>query len=356
MTATRKRWLPTMPGKASAATWRCASTQRGCWAASRGWCCMAAATPPARPGADLLGDEWDVLCVKGSGWDMGVIEPQGLPAVKMGALLKARALTSSPTKTWSRCSAQPDRPILAQPLGRDAAACLPAAQIRRPHPFDRHPRHRRSGRQRIAGEDGVRRQDGLCALHHAGLRPRQGGGRCLRRRPDGRGPDPRQAWHLHFRRRRQAGLRPDDPLCERRRGLCRKTRQAECGKGCAAGKARHTGGHRADAARRRRGGARRRPLRPHDQRLPHLGRHRRLHQLGRDRRLCRTRRVDARFVDPHQDRTDGGAGARCRQDRRLQGRDQEPCRRLRQGLPGLFRNQRCARRRQAHHARPDAAR
>ncbi len=41
---------------------------------------------------DLVGDEWDVLCVKGSGWDMAVIEPQGLPAVKMGALLKARRL------------------------------------------------------------------------------------------------------------------------------------------------------------------------------------------------------------------------------------------------------------------------
>ncbi|UCI25527.1 bifunctional aldolase/short-chain dehydrogenase [Mesorhizobium sp. B2-8-5] len=41
---------------------------------------------------DLVGDEWDVLCVKGSGWDMAVIEPQGLPAVKMGALLKARSL------------------------------------------------------------------------------------------------------------------------------------------------------------------------------------------------------------------------------------------------------------------------
>lgn len=41
---------------------------------------------------DLVGDEWDVLCVKGSGWDMAVIEPQGLPAVKLGALIKARAL------------------------------------------------------------------------------------------------------------------------------------------------------------------------------------------------------------------------------------------------------------------------
>ncbi len=41
---------------------------------------------------DLVGDEWDVLCVKGSGWDMGVIEPQGLPAVKLDPLLKARKL------------------------------------------------------------------------------------------------------------------------------------------------------------------------------------------------------------------------------------------------------------------------
>ncbi|CAN0653624.1 Rhamnose utilisation protein RhaD, predicted bifunctional aldolase and dehydrogenase [Nitratireductor aquimarinus] len=43
---------------------------------------------------DILGREYDVLCVKGSGWDMGVIEPQGLPAVKMDALLAARELPS----------------------------------------------------------------------------------------------------------------------------------------------------------------------------------------------------------------------------------------------------------------------
>ncbi|MGO4561829.1 bifunctional aldolase/short-chain dehydrogenase [Rhizobiales bacterium 3FA27D7] len=43
---------------------------------------------------DFVGDEWDVLCVKGSGWDMAVIEPQGLPAVKMAPLLKARKLNS----------------------------------------------------------------------------------------------------------------------------------------------------------------------------------------------------------------------------------------------------------------------
>ncbi len=39
---------------------------------------------------DMVGDEWAVLCVKGSGWDMGTIEPAGLPAVKLEPLLKAR--------------------------------------------------------------------------------------------------------------------------------------------------------------------------------------------------------------------------------------------------------------------------
>jgi len=32
---------------------------------------------------DLDGSQVDVLCVKGSGWDMGTIEPQGLPAVRL---------------------------------------------------------------------------------------------------------------------------------------------------------------------------------------------------------------------------------------------------------------------------------
>src|SRR6195952_3868320 len=42
--------------------------------------------------ADLNGDAVDVLCVKGSGWDMGSIEPAGLPAVRLAPLRKLRAL------------------------------------------------------------------------------------------------------------------------------------------------------------------------------------------------------------------------------------------------------------------------
>jgi len=40
---------------------------------------------------DLSGDETDVLCVKGSGWDMGEIEPAGLPAVRLAPLRRLRA-------------------------------------------------------------------------------------------------------------------------------------------------------------------------------------------------------------------------------------------------------------------------
>ena len=41
---------------------------------------------------DLLGETHQVLCVKGSGWDMGSIEPPGLPAVKLAPLRKLRRL------------------------------------------------------------------------------------------------------------------------------------------------------------------------------------------------------------------------------------------------------------------------
>ena len=41
---------------------------------------------------DLLGEEIEVLRVKGSGWDMADIEPEGLPAVRLQPLLRLRHL------------------------------------------------------------------------------------------------------------------------------------------------------------------------------------------------------------------------------------------------------------------------
>jgi len=41
---------------------------------------------------DMLGQETDVLCVKGSGWDLGDIEPPGLPAVRLEPIRQLAAL------------------------------------------------------------------------------------------------------------------------------------------------------------------------------------------------------------------------------------------------------------------------
>ncbi|MDA0769019.1 MAG: bifunctional aldolase/short-chain dehydrogenase [Chloroflexi bacterium] len=43
---------------------------------------------------DMLGDNVDVLCVKGSGWDMGDIEAPGLPPVRLEPLVRLRSLKS----------------------------------------------------------------------------------------------------------------------------------------------------------------------------------------------------------------------------------------------------------------------
>jgi rhamnose utilization protein RhaD (predicted bifunctional aldolase and dehydrogenase) len=44
--------------------------------------------------ADVLGQLVPVLCVKGSGWDLGDIEPEGLPAVRLQPLLDLRRLNA----------------------------------------------------------------------------------------------------------------------------------------------------------------------------------------------------------------------------------------------------------------------
>ena len=44
--------------------------------------------------ADITGESLNVLCVKGSGWDLGDIEPAGLPAVRLGPLKELATLDS----------------------------------------------------------------------------------------------------------------------------------------------------------------------------------------------------------------------------------------------------------------------
>jgi len=51
---------------------------------------------------DLLGEETEVLCIKGSGKDMGRIEPADMPAVRLAALLKLRTLEALPDEDLVR--------------------------------------------------------------------------------------------------------------------------------------------------------------------------------------------------------------------------------------------------------------
>ena len=57
--------------------------------------------------ADITGEPVEVLCVKGSGWDMGTIEAPGLPAVRLaplGSLLGLQALSDEDMVNVQRCN------------------------------------------------------------------------------------------------------------------------------------------------------------------------------------------------------------------------------------------------------------
>ena len=102
---------------------------------------------------DLMGREVDVLCVKGSGADMAVIEPAGLPAVRLAELrmLLARDAMSDEEMVRAQRANLLD-PHGAQSVGRDAAACLHPPALRRSHP-----RHRGAEPDRPARRRGPRR-------------------------------------------------------------------------------------------------------------------------------------------------------------------------------------------------------
>src|SRR5262249_10372004 len=76
--------------------------------------------------ADLLGEEVAVLCVKGSGSDMAVIEPAGLPAVRLDRLRKLRARAALTDEELPRIPpARPPRPPAPQPPVRVPPHSLP---------------------------------------------------------------------------------------------------------------------------------------------------------------------------------------------------------------------------------------
>ena len=77
---------------------------------------------------DLLGEEVEVLCVKGSGGDMATIEPAGLPAVRLDRLRKLRARDALTDEDMVRIQRENLLdPMAPEPFGRDRC-CTPSCR------------------------------------------------------------------------------------------------------------------------------------------------------------------------------------------------------------------------------------
>ena len=301
---------------------------------------------------------------------MGTIEAPGLPAVRLAPLRRASSglQALSPTRTWSTssaatCSIQQG----AQPVGRDAAARLPAAQIHRPHAFqcragaDRPARRRRTRARRVRQ---ARRPGALTSCR--ALRSPRSASEVSARPSRCRGVDPAEARHLldgrHGGRSLRAHDRPGDAWpssgwprrnaqdLPRRHACPRRDRRPPptSRQSCAAFSRcrRQSGGREASAALRLRV-----PHQPGDPRLSSNGK--------RDRALQPAGTGDARPRDPHQEPAAGRAGARGRQARRPSrpGRSRAALDTFIGRLPRLFRASQCAPAADRQdRARPDAAR
>ncbi len=156
---------------------------------------------------DLMGRDADVLCVKGSGADMAVIEPAGLPAVRLDELRLLRARDALTDEDMVRVQ----RANLIDPMAPNPSVeTLLHAFV--PHKFVDHT-HATAVLSVIDQPDGTARaaelyngRHGHRALHHAGLCARQEIRRGVRGKPGGDRPHPAQARHLHLWGRRRRGL------------------------------------------------------------------------------------------------------------------------------------------------------
>ncbi len=156
---------------------------------------------------DLLGQDTEVLCVKGTGWDMGTMEPAGLPAVRLAPLLALRAREAVSDEEMVRFQ----RANLIDPMAPNPSVeTLLHAFV--PHKFVDHT-HSVAILSLIDQPDG----ETICAEVYdgrmgivpyimPGFAACQEIRRGVRGNAAGRGTDPAQARHLHLRRERARGL------------------------------------------------------------------------------------------------------------------------------------------------------
>ena len=169
---------------------------------------MAAATPRSRRRrSDDLGEEHEVIAVKGSGADMADIEPWGLPAVKLEPLRKLRALDALSDEAM----------VNVQRLNLlDSAAPNPSVETLLhaflPHKFVDHT-HAAAVLSLVDQPDGeaLAREVydgrmGIVPYIAPGFGLAKAAARVFEAEARRRGPHPAQARHLHLRRDRARGL------------------------------------------------------------------------------------------------------------------------------------------------------
>ena len=152
----------------------------------------------------------------------------------------------------ARAARQPARSDGAQPVGRDAAARLPAAQVRRPHPRQRGAQPDRPAERREAVPGGLwRRAWASCPTSCRASGSPRPPPTMFERESEGRRADPRQARHLHLRRKRARSLRAHDRdgHARRERGCRRTARRCSSARSCRSRCRRTTTSRRSCAAR-----------------------------------------------------------------------------------------------------------
>ena len=78
--------------------------------------------------ADLNGDDVDVICVKGSGWDMGSSSRRACRRCGSRRCASFARATRFPTRTWSTSARQSDRSA-PRPTRRSRRCCTPSCRI-----------------------------------------------------------------------------------------------------------------------------------------------------------------------------------------------------------------------------------
>ncbi len=156
--------------------------------------------------ADLLGETHEVLCVKGSGWDMAVIEPPGLPAVKLGPLRELRKLEQAVRRGHGQLPAR--RTCSISPAPNPSVETLLHAFL--PHNFIDHT-HAAAVLSLVDQPNGEELVEevydgsmGFVPYVIPGFGLAKLAARGVRGQARRRGPDPAQARHLHVRRRPRA--------------------------------------------------------------------------------------------------------------------------------------------------------